>query len=111
MNATRRNSAASVLAAALTFLVSLPGCGTSFEDLCDDACDCEGCNDATYDLCVEYGETYEELAEDYGCEDEFDDYVECLIDTATCIDRDYDLHEDQCEHEWRSCGATYSYPF
>lgn len=107
MNAHRRT----LLAASLALVVTTAGCGSSFEDLCDDACDCEGCSDATYDLCVDYGETYEELAEDYGCEDEFDDYIECLRDTATCIAGDYDLHEEQCEHEWRTCGEVSPYPF
>lgn len=65
-------------------LLALPACGPSVEDLCDAQCDCEGCNDDERDKCISGGEKLESEADRLDCDDEFDDYIECLDDEMRC---------------------------
>lgn len=74
---------------ALCTLIALAGCGPSVEDVCEDLDD--ECLDALPEEdCVQDGERLQAEAEDSGCEDAFNAYLDC-IDAAVC--------------DWRSaCG-------
>ncbi|MBW2456414.1 MAG: hypothetical protein JRI68_17975 [Deltaproteobacteria bacterium] len=74
--------------------LGLGGCGTSFADLCEDICDCEGCTDDELEECIEEGEELEQDAEASGCGDEFEEWVECIDDGFVCEDGDVELEGD-----------------
>lgn len=78
-------------------LIVLPGCGPSISGLCEDTCDCVGCNDRDLDECIDTFEDAEKAAEDEGCGDQFDDLLACYDDEFACYDGDVDL--DGCNHE------------
>lgn len=110
MEGTRQVTTAAVLAGALCVSAVLTGCGTSIEDLCEEYCDCEGCSDAELDECIEEGQHMEEMAEDVGCGDEWDDYVDCISDHATCDNGDWEVEDESCEEEFESCEDPYRDP-
>jgi hypothetical protein len=78
-------------------LLTLSACGApNAEDVCDTYCDCEGCSDGEYDKCRVKGEKLEYDAEKLGCEDQLDDYFECLDDDTQCRNSDFEA-EDSCK--------------
>ena len=87
----------------VTFLGSAAACTSAEEDLCDLKCECEYCSDWEYDRCVaDYDESLRR-AEAYGCEDYYDMWIDCRVDTAYCAGRDWD---DRCGFErdrYRAC--------
>ena len=91
---------------ASTFALGLAGCGYGPGDLCDDACDCQGCSDHDYEECVDNGEDLERDVEREGCEDEYDELLSCMSDA----DNACDSLEDECEDdrdELEECIADY----
>jgi hypothetical protein len=81
----------------LVVSVSFTGCGTSASSLCDAYCDCEGCSDRDLDDCIDDVEDAERDAEREGCEDEFDDYADCIDGELEC--RNGHVDADGCENE------------
>ncbi len=59
----------------------LLGCAPSLEDVCADLA--EECEDVSEGACVEGGSEVLASAMDAGCEDTFDDYLDCVSD-AEC---------------------------
>jgi len=59
-------------------------CGGSESAICDDACDCEGCSDRQHEDCLDDFDDTSRRAENYGCEDIYDDWVVCIEDTSRC---------------------------
>jgi hypothetical protein len=93
--------------AAVLLLLGASGCGTSAADLCEEACDCEGCSDAELDECIDELEEIEERAEDLGCEDEMDDYMSCVDSELECSEGK--ARADGCDSEAREltqCGES-----
>ena len=72
------------------------GCGSA-ASLCDDFCDCQGCSDTERDDCVDDIEDAEKRAEEAGCEQQFDELVDCMDDQLEC--RDGRVDADGCESE------------
>jgi hypothetical protein len=61
------------------------GCrGQEYEDYCDKVRSCGGGNDKDQNACVDTMEGEEDVADDYGCGDQFDKLVECLKKNAVC---------------------------
>jgi hypothetical protein len=58
--------------------LSLTGCGYSCEDMCEDLAECEGSPEVNPDDCDPRCEIQERMNEDFGCDDEFDEYVDCV---------------------------------
>jgi hypothetical protein len=77
--------------------VAVVGCGSSASSLCSDVCDCEGCSEAEQEDCVDEIEDAEKRAEDAGCEQQFDELVDCMDDQLEC--RDGQVDADGCESE------------
>jgi hypothetical protein len=73
------------------------GCGGSIAAICEEMCDCEGCSEDELDECIDEGEDIERLADNEGCEDQFDEFVACTDDEAVC--RGDDFEADGCEQE------------
>ncbi len=76
--------------------LSLVGCSTTEEDLCDAKCDCEYCSDREYDTCVSnYDHEYRDA--DYeGCLDLYDEWIDCQDSTWWCSGGHF---ETSCGHE------------
>jgi hypothetical protein len=77
------------------------GCGADCESLCEDAQGCEGALDAD---CATSCEKTEEAIEEAGCEDQFDDYLDCASDLDDICDRG-----DVCASEaaaFFACGSA-----
>jgi hypothetical protein len=77
------------------------GCGADCEGLCEDAKECEDAPDAVKDRdCADSCEKAQKLAEDAGCEEEYDETVSCAGDVDDiCADND-----DACESEGEKYG-------
>lgn len=67
----------------------LIGCAPSVEDVCEDLA--EECEDVSRGACIEGGNEVLGRAVEAGCEDTFDDYLDCVAD-AEC--------------GWRGCDGT-----
>lgn len=80
-------------------LGSAPSC-SPFGGLIDDICDCEGCSDGRYDDYVDEYEDAERDADNEGCLDQFDDYVDCASEELEC--RESVAYFDGCGSEQRS---------
>jgi hypothetical protein len=63
---------------------ALPGCRTDAEAVCDYKCECEGCSDATVDICYHDSEGHELEADRDGCIDLYDELQACEYDTGYC---------------------------
>ncbi len=73
----------SVVVAALAVLAV--GCrGHEYGDYCDKLKSCLGGNDKDKEACVDNLEGEEDMAEDYGCNDQFDTMTKCLKDNFNC---------------------------
>lgn len=72
--------------------------GNGIEAMCDDACECEECDDDRRDTCLEEGTNAETYAKDAGCEDELDAILDCIAKRGACDDGKFRL-TDQCEKE------------
>ncbi len=74
------------------------GCGQAVE-YCDLKCECELCNDRVYDACVIDKDGDIEEAEAYGCEDDYDELLQCRMDRADCDDNQWRIDGDDCNDE------------
>lgn len=68
----------------------LAGCKSQEEKLCDDKCDCELCSDYQYDVCVYDLDNEQREAEFWGCEDYYDEYIDCQRATWRCEGFDFE---------------------
>jgi len=72
--------------AALAALAAV-ACGPDFDTYCEEAEACLGGNDADIEACVASAEGEGDVASEIGCGDEFDEFVDCYLDKADCIDQ------------------------
>lgn len=86
-----------VLTAIGIFAVTLPGCRTDAEAVCDLKCECEGCSDRAFDDCYNDAFNKERDANDKGCLDFYDDLKACEYSTAFCKSDDH--FETSCKSE------------
>jgi hypothetical protein len=78
-------------------------CGPSGAGLCDARCECEGCSQFDYDLCVRDADGEFREADFRGCGFEYDEFIACQNATAVCFHGDY---ETSCKFErdrWKRC--------
>lgn len=71
--------------------------------ICDLICECEHCNDIVEELRCEAASASQEVAEIYGCLDEWTAYADCFENEGTCI-------EDEANYTTRedgSCSEVY----
>jgi hypothetical protein len=93
-------SVRSIVAVSLVaaFGLALTGCGYSPSDYCQDFCDCTGCSDNELDECIDNLEDDYDDAVNEGCEDQADEYLDCLGSETECRDGD-EFDADGCEDE------------
>jgi hypothetical protein len=82
-----------------SIMLSATGCGSSAADVCDEKCDCEGCNSDEYDLCTITTEAAIDRADAYDCSDKYDALEECQLKRSRCDDRSWHLEKDDCSGE------------
>lgn len=80
------------------------GCSPSATDICDIKCNCEGCSDAEYDDCVADIEDTTKKAKDFGCSDQYADWLTCIDKEAECRNGDT-FAWDGCEIEEDALSA------
>jgi len=69
----------------------LGGCDGQAGQLCDVICECELCNDRQEDECVISLQAQFDIAEAYGCAEQADAYVECMLDNNDCDDTSFSV--------------------
>lgn len=95
---------------------SLTNCGTALvEDYCDARCDCTGCSEDEREECSITREGRIDHYAAYGCEEQYIEYLQCLVDEGRCEDPpdgdEYytdcnDMGECECDGEaedYREC--------
>jgi hypothetical protein len=95
----------------LVFLALVSCGGASISDVCERAAECEGYTQERVDDCIEEGEKLERAADNAGCGDTWDDYVDCIDANLVCEDGDAEV--DGCDAEEKAltqCGTTTSPP-
>ncbi|AUX32806.1 MULTISPECIES: hypothetical protein [Sorangium] len=65
-------------------------CGRPEDDLCDDRCDCEGCNEREFNDCLDRYDVRFVDADRRDCLDRYDDLLACEDDTAICRNYKWD---------------------
>jgi hypothetical protein len=60
------------------------GCGNAHGALCEEAASCGGGGDEEIDACIVDLDGKAEVASIYGCEDDWDDFLACMEDSAEC---------------------------
>jgi len=76
------------------------GCGTSASAVCDEICDCVGCSENEHENCIDDFEDAERVAENEGCDDQYEEYLSCFDEEIQC--RSSELDVDGCESEAES---------
>ncbi len=67
---------------------TLAACNGQAGTVCADACDCTHCNDRDEELCINAVSAEFDRAAAYDCTLEFQDYVDCALETSDCnLDR------------------------
>lgn len=74
---------------ALFLLGSAASCTSLEEDLCSAECECKGCSDAAYDVCVNEHDADFRAADFRGCVDLYDEWLDCQDATAVCNGADW----------------------
>ena len=85
--------------------LGLAGCGYSCEDLCEDSAECDG-STTNPDDCDPLCEVQERINEDFGCEDEFDVFLECAGEVEDVCDEDEDACSSEAE-DYVECMLDY----
>ncbi|WP_437728979.1 hypothetical protein [Sorangium sp. So ce861] len=65
-------------------------CGRTEDDICDDMCDCEGCNEREFNDCLDRYDVRFDEADRRDCLDRYDDLLACEDDTGLCRDYRWD---------------------
>ncbi|NUO47731.1 MAG: hypothetical protein HOV80_02620 [Polyangiaceae bacterium] len=79
------------------FALVSQGCGSLEQDVCEQACDCEGCDEGDFNDCVDVLEDLKQDTSQEGCESDYQDLLSCLDSKMECDDDEVDL--DDCEDE------------
>ena len=79
--------AALTLGIAATSLLSA-GCGSRAGAVCSLVCDCEHCNDYEEEVSCTLYQTQADVADAYGCADQWDAWAACVEEKGTCDDKE-----------------------
>jgi hypothetical protein len=86
---------ATALFAVSLLSIAAVGCGGPASELSNLICDCEHCNDWDEEETLDGFKTEQDIADAYGCSDQWDDYMNCQIDEGRC---------DETQSNWTSNG-------
>ena len=101
----RTAAARSALWAALALVgVFAAGCTSSYADLCERGAACRpGSSDLDIDACIIEQEEREEIAAIYGCDAQWNDYIDCMVERGACNGGDRLTGCDAFKDEWKRC--------
>ena len=77
----RRASVGLLLLSAASLLL---GCNADIRTYCEDLTDCAGLTSADEDACIADLKGDRDVADEYGCRDEFDDLFACIAEYGRC---------------------------
>ena len=80
----------------LALVIFAPGCGPDLQALCERQESCLGGNDADITACLTVYEGARDNAQDIGCGDEYDTYIECLTPKYECVGVGTCTTDDEC---------------
>ena len=75
-------------ACAASLVVVAPGCGSTASNICGIECDCEHCSDLKEDEVCASRECDANVADAYGCLQEWEDWATCFEDKGTCDEKE-----------------------
>lgn len=75
--------------------LGLTACGTSIDQLCQEVADCQGWSEAQLEQCRSESNAQRDLAEDAGCAEESDAWVDCVYDHRRCEGEQF-IYADAC---------------
>jgi hypothetical protein len=84
----------SAAAASLFLLVSTPlvfsvsACGGTASTVCSLECECEHCNDIKEDFVCAQREAEHDIADGYGCVEQWDEWASCFEDRGVCDEKE-----------------------
>jgi uncharacterized protein YfaQ (DUF2300 family) len=92
------------LGSALLMVFAVAACESNEENLCEDECDCEGCSDHDFEVCLRGYDVNAHDAEIYGCEPYYDDWIACRRDTWYCdVDFEFETNCGQESSRFNAC--------
>ncbi len=71
-------------------------CGASIDLICQDQGECLGWNDAQIEQCQSEGAALQDLADAADCNDENEEWADCVLDNSRCENNKY-IFADACE--------------
>ncbi len=74
----------SKLGLSLTFTLAATSCGGTASTVCDLVCECEHCNDIKEDFVCAEAQAQADVADAYGCAQEWEDWAACFEEKGTC---------------------------
>jgi hypothetical protein len=81
----------------------LPACSSAEEDLCDLKCECEGCNEVGYEVCLNEHDEDFRRADFRGCGELYDDLIACEDQTGVCRGADWDTACGPEKDRFKNC--------
>lgn len=78
------NSGFAVMTFGVALAIGAVGCSDQMRDYCDKMVTCEGGNDKDKDVCKDRMRGEEDAADDYGCGDQFDAVLDCVVGNSSC---------------------------
>lgn len=99
----RRLARASAVAAAALLGAAAAGCSNPYSELCERGALCRGASDLDIDACIIEQESREEVASIWGCDDRWNEYVDCMVERGTCAGGDKLSGCDDAKDMWKRC--------
>lgn len=81
----KRVSGVTAVCASLALVAAFAsGCSDPYATICERGATCAAANDLAIDACVIEQQSREDVAAIYGCDQQWNDYVDCMVDNGTC---------------------------
>jgi hypothetical protein len=88
-----------ILVGGFLALLSLATCTHgAVVDYCEEACDCQGCDDEEHESCEIWTEAALDIASEYDCLEEAEESLDCAVAESRC---EMDVYDDfgDCDNE------------
>ena len=99
---TKRAARLSALAALAMLGAFAAACSNPYGELCERGAICRGANDLDIDACVIEQESRADVASIWGCDDQWNNYVDCMVDRGSCSG-DKLSGCDDAKDQWKRC--------
>lgn len=75
------------------FGIVTQACGSQAQDICEAACNCEGCDEEDFNNCVAELEDLRQDSAGEGCDSDYEDLLSCMNSKMDCEDDEVDLED------------------